>query len=40
MSMPSASRRPSALAPTGTMTATGTTRPFWRTFTYVASIQR
>ena len=33
MSMPSTSRRPSALTPTATITATETMRPFWRTFT-------
>ena len=33
MSMPRISRRPSALTPTATMTATETMRPFWRTFT-------
>jgi hypothetical protein len=38
--MPSTSRRPSALAPTATMTATETIRPAWRCFRYVASIQR
>jgi transposase len=33
MSIPRTSRRPSALTPTATMTATETIRPFWRTFT-------
>ena len=33
ISMPSTSRRPSALTPTATMTATETMRPAWRTFT-------
>jgi len=40
MSMPSTSRRPSVLTPTATITATETMRPFCRTFTQVASIQR
>jgi hypothetical protein len=33
ISTPSTSRRPSALTPTATMTATETMRPAWRTFT-------
>ncbi len=32
-------RRPSVLTPTAMITATETIRPFWRAFTYVASIQ-
>jgi hypothetical protein len=33
MSRPSTSRRPSLLTPTAMITATDTTRPFWRTLT-------
>jgi len=40
ISMPSTSRRPSPLTPTAMITATDTMRPLWRTFRYVASIQR
>ncbi len=40
ISMPSTSRRPSLLTPTAMITATETMRPFWRTFTEVASTHR
>jgi len=37
---PSTSRRPSVLTPTAIITAVETIRPAWRSFRYVASIQR
>jgi hypothetical protein len=40
MARPRTSRRPSPLMPTAMITASETTRPFWRTFTSVASIQK
>lgn len=40
MSMPSTSRRPSVFTATAMVTATETMRPFWRTFTEVASSHR